>query len=1729
MSLSAPVYSFTHKVLFVIAASFLTLLASQAQPASAVKICEVPSQAGEWDLADNASIDIGISFDVGDVATAAYSANGASVNITHTFPGDLGGRLISPDTTNIHLWQLGDGTVSPSTPSPSGCGLFGEGGYDLSFADGAGGGNLIQSNEGTFCTGSNDDNLLSGTGGTGDPYVFSRSNPSDAGIQGTADPIDALSSFVGDAVEGDWTMRIQDSYAADVGTINEVCLDLGFAGVDHEFFVSTNATCTDELEDITVADGTTIYVCQNVVNKGTETFEVKTGDTTTTLSTDLTGLEGAYAVRDAVGDTKTVVNSFTAGGVDFPVGVSNYTSGVTATGTDTNFTSLDTLSPAEGISVTVSELPPVTNGNISINGGSGTGGAFVTGDQVVVTWDASATGDTQVFALTAIDVDLSGWGGGASAAMTDTTACGGTAGDDVYEACYTLTAGSIDALNVNTSVSATNTYGTTGPVADTSNATVDNQAPVVTAGNLTADESACTGTGGACLPGDTVIFTWDNSALGDNNGDETTVVADLSAFGGSATQTLFDDGSNGDTTGADNIYTFDLVLAAGSEDVVSGFPVTVTDDAGTATGPIGSTDTVSVDTVAPTMTVGNLGIDTAACTGTAGACIIGNTITFSWDNRASADNNGDESAVTVDLSNFGGSASQVLFDDGSNGDSTGGDDIYTFDYTVAADDDDGTNSFTGSVTDDAGNAVGPITATATAAVDNIAPTVTTACISVTGAAGTSGAFRNGDAPVPTWNNNNPGAGCTDNNSDIATVSFNAANFLSTDTALAGTDAANVWTASLSGALDAQDDTNNNVTVTATDDAGNSTVVAGTNNYVVDSIVPTVTEDTAVTTPTFDTTPSYSFNSSEAGDLVIAGGCDTVPTTATSGGNAVNLDADGAGTGLANNTYASCTVQVTDDAGNANSPLLAISSFTVNTALDTDNDGVPDIQETSDGTSVSDATDYIDSDNDGVPDYVEVNVDGTDENDNTDMVDTDGDGHPDHVENLAGSNPNDDTSVPTDTEGDGVPDIIEDNQGTDDTNGTDYTDTDGDGVPDYVETGQGTDATDVDDVQDTDGNGVPDYVESIVDSTNPTDNTDMKDTDGDGHSDHVENLAGSNPNDDTSIPTDSDGDGVPDVVEDQQGTDDTVAGDGQDTDGDGVPDYVESGQGTAATNIDDVQETDGDGVPDYVENQAGTTDSDNLNYDDADGDGYPDHVENLAGSNPADASFIPTDTDNDGTPDVVETQQGTSKTDPTDHRDTDAGGAPDYVEIVLDQDTSDPADDTTDTDTDGAPDWVEHIGGNTPVDTDLDGVPDVVENTQGTNSNDGSDYQDTDGDGVPDYVEAGEGTDATDATDFSDSDGDGEPDYSDTVDAATDSDGDGVPDQVELENGTDPDTSGDFIDSDGDGHSDYVENLAGTNGDSNAQPADTDGDGVPDVVETMTGSDPTDPKDFPDTDGDGVGDYLEVLEGTDPLVSGDAPEVLAKYTLKKTVLKPKNRRAEEGDIVKYRIRIKNTGNVALDTVTVKDLYNTKLFKYKGASVEPDKTKNGVVRWDNALGDEPLAVGERRTIKVRYTVKDVPFRKKNRRHKSTATTNQVKDVIGIDGKNKKNSSNTLRLKKKPKDITYQLFIINENGEERREGSENVIVEQLGEQQWRVQFEDNVDNDFNDLSLEVTKQPRSTRFKVVPLGVDAAFDNKLGIRVLLDGKLVKRKIIYSTSQALENGELQELITDVKFGELL
>ncbi len=89
----------------------------------------------------------------------------------------------------------------------------------------------------------------------------------------------------------------------------------------------------------------------------------------------------------------------------------------------------------------------------------------------------------------------------------------------------------------------------------------------------------------------------------------------------------------------------------------------------------------------------------------------------------------------------------------------------------------------------------------------------------------------------------------------------------------------------------------------------------------DNTAPTLTQTTAVTTPTNDNTPNYVFNSDEAGAISYAGDCSSLTTIATAGNNTVTFNT------LADGSHSNCKITVTDAAGNP-SAQLSINTFTV---------------------------------------------------------------------------------------------------------------------------------------------------------------------------------------------------------------------------------------------------------------------------------------------------------------------------------------------------------------------------------------------------------------------------------------------------------------------------------------------------------------------------------------------------------------------------------------------------------------------------------------------------------------------------------------------------------------------------------------------------------------------------------------------------------------------------------
>jgi hypothetical protein len=451
-------------------------------------------------------------------------------------------------------------------------------------------------------------------------------------------------------------------------------------------------------------------------------------------------------------------------------------------------------------------LPTVTDARIGISGASGTGGAYKTGDTVTATWNNTAGGDN-TSGITGVTVDFSQFGGGAAVVATNSS--------NTWTATYTIVSGAIDATGRNVSVSATSAIGTTTR-ADTSNAVVDNIAPTV--GDARIAISGASGTGGAFKIGDTVTATWNNTAGGDNNIDISGVTVDFSQFGG---------GSAVAASNSSGTWTATYTIVSGALDTTSrNISFTATDDAGNTTTRADTSNAV-VDNVAPTVSDARIGISGAS--GTGGAYKIGDTVTAAWNNTAGGDNNTDTiSSVTVDFSQFGGGSAVAA---------TNSSGTWTATYTLVSGAVDTSNrNVSVTATDNAGNTTTRAD-TSNATVDNIAPTVTDARIAISGASGTGGAFKIGDTVTATWNNTAGG----DNNSDtISSVTVDFSQF-GGGSAVAASNSSGTWTATytlVSGAVDA---TSRNVSVTATDNAGNATTRADTSNATVDNVAPTVTD------------------------------------------------------------------------------------------------------------------------------------------------------------------------------------------------------------------------------------------------------------------------------------------------------------------------------------------------------------------------------------------------------------------------------------------------------------------------------------------------------------------------------------------------------------------------------------------------------------------------------------------------------------------------------------------------------------------------------------------------------------------------------------------------------------------------------------------------------------------------------------------------------------------------
>ena len=136
---------------------------------------------------------------------------------------------------------------------------------------------------------------------------------------------------------------------------------------------------------------------------------------------------------------------------------------------------------------------------------------------------------------------------------------------------------------------------------------------------------------------------------------------------------------------------------------------------------------------------------------------------------------------------------------------------------------------------DAAVVVGDLTGNGITVSNAVIPTtITDANISISGATGTGGAFKVGDTVTAAWNNAADG----DNNSGITSVTVDFSQF-GGGSAVAATEVSGIWTATYAIVAGTISAANRNISVTATDNAGNATTTTDTSDAVVDTVAPVV--------------------------------------------------------------------------------------------------------------------------------------------------------------------------------------------------------------------------------------------------------------------------------------------------------------------------------------------------------------------------------------------------------------------------------------------------------------------------------------------------------------------------------------------------------------------------------------------------------------------------------------------------------------------------------------------------------------------------------------------------------------------------------------------------------------------------------------------------------------------------------------------------------------------------
>ncbi|MDF1781865.1 MAG: proprotein convertase P-domain-containing protein [Alcanivoracaceae bacterium] len=308
----------------------LILLSAASVPAYAAQTsCNNNGGAG-WPINDGDQTTISIDYNIADIGF--ITDLDVDVDISHTYTGDLTARIISPQGTAVTLFER------PGTAT----------GFNV--------------NGGPFGCAGNDINVLFDDESAGAPLENAAcgNNPAYSGSHRPHNNApNNLSAIDGENPAGAWSFFFMDPVNQDTGTMNEACIVVSSVSVTFDQWVSTNATCSDQLDTLSVLTGSNLYVCYTLRNSGDESLVLNGGNWNDSLGNDLSGFVGTYAA----GASQTLnFGPFAAGGAKFPIGSSSATSDVTMTGNSANFPAPNTLFTDESVQVSVGNTPP-SSGN----------------------------------------------------------------------------------------------------------------------------------------------------------------------------------------------------------------------------------------------------------------------------------------------------------------------------------------------------------------------------------------------------------------------------------------------------------------------------------------------------------------------------------------------------------------------------------------------------------------------------------------------------------------------------------------------------------------------------------------------------------------------------------------------------------------------------------------------------------------------------------------------------------------------------------------------------------------------------------------------------------------------------------------------------------------------------------------------------------------------------------------------------------------------------------------------------------------------------------------------------------------------------------------------------------------------------------------------------------------------------------------------------------------------